>query len=54
MSLHLRRLTPLLVVALLAGRAALLHHELRAYHYADIRHAVAAIPPPAGRDRRWP
>src|SRR5262245_35942860 len=45
MSLHLRRLAPLLVLALLAGAALLLHHELRAYHYDDVRRALEATAP---------
>lgn len=44
MQVYLRRLTPLLVVALLAGAALLLHHELRAYHYDDVRNALRAMP----------
>lgn len=39
-----RRLTPLFVVALLVGAGFLLHQELRAYHYDDIRRSLAAIP----------
>ncbi len=41
----LHRLAPVLVFALLAGAAALLQHELRAYHYADVRRALLAMPP---------
>jgi phosphatidylglycerol lysyltransferase len=37
-------MTPLLVAALLAGAVWLLHRELRAYHYSDIRRSLAAIP----------
>ncbi|MEO8600937.1 MAG: YbhN family protein [bacterium] len=40
---HLRRFTPLLVMALLAAAALLLHHELRNYHYAEVRRALLAI-----------
>jgi phosphatidylglycerol lysyltransferase len=39
----LRRLTPLLILALLAGAVALLHHELSAYRYADVRRAIRAL-----------
>ena len=47
----LRRLTPLLILALLAGAVALLHHELSAYHYEDVRRAIHALRAPADRDR---
>lgn len=40
----LRRLTPLLILALLAGAVALLHHVLGAYHYEDVRRALRALP----------
>jgi uncharacterized membrane protein YbhN (UPF0104 family) len=40
----LRRLTPLLILALLVGAIALLHHQLRAYHYEDVRRALRALP----------
>ena len=39
----LRRLTPLLILALLAGAVALLHRELSAYHYEDVRRAIRAL-----------
>ncbi|MFN8640846.1 MAG: lysylphosphatidylglycerol synthase domain-containing protein [Candidatus Binatia bacterium] len=39
----LRRLTPLLVLVLLAAAAFLLHRELSAYHYEDVRRAVRAL-----------
>ena len=39
----LRRLTPLLILALLAGALALLHRELSAYHYEDVRRAIRAL-----------
>jgi Na+-driven multidrug efflux pump len=39
----LRRLTPLLILALLAGAAWLLHRELGAYHYEDVRRAARAL-----------
>jgi phosphatidylglycerol lysyltransferase len=39
----LRRLAPFLAVGMLVGATALLHHELRAYHYEDVRRAVARI-----------
>ena len=39
----LRRLTPLLVLALLGAAALLLHRELSAYHYEDLRRAVRAL-----------
>jgi len=38
------RASPLLVAALLGGAVWLLQHELRAYHYRDIRASLAAIP----------
>jgi len=43
----LRRLTPLFILALLIGAAALLHRELSAYHYEDVRRAVRALRGPA-------
>lgn len=43
----LRRLTPLLILALLAGAAWLLHRELSAYHYEDVRRAVRSLSGPA-------
>ena len=39
----LRRLTPLLILALLAGAVALLHRELSAYRYEDVRRAIRAL-----------
>ena len=39
----LRRLTPLLILALLAGALALLQRELSAYHYEDVRRAVRML-----------
>ena len=39
----LRRLTPLLILALLGGAVALLHHQLGAYHYEDVRRALRAL-----------
>jgi phosphatidylglycerol lysyltransferase len=41
----IRRLVPLLALAPLAGAAFVLHRELRAYGYEDVRHAVHAIGP---------
>lgn len=40
----LRRLSPLLVLALLAAAAFLLHRELSAYRYEDLRRAMRALP----------
>ncbi|MBX3026532.1 bifunctional lysylphosphatidylglycerol flippase/synthetase MprF [bacterium] len=40
---RLRRLTPLLVLALFAGAIWLLHRELAAYHYEDVRRALRAL-----------
>jgi phosphatidylglycerol lysyltransferase len=42
-SAWLRRLTPLLILALLAAAALLLHRELSAYHYEDVRRAMRAL-----------
>lgn len=39
----LRRLTPLLILALLAGAIWLLHRELAAYRYEDVRRALRAL-----------
>ena len=33
----LHRFAPLLLLALLAGAALLLHHELQAYHYVSLQ-----------------
>jgi uncharacterized membrane protein YbhN (UPF0104 family) len=43
----LHRAWPLLAVAAFAGAVAILHRELAAYSYADIRHSLGAIPPRA-------
>jgi uncharacterized membrane protein YbhN (UPF0104 family) len=40
----LHSLGPAIVLVLLAGAFWILHHELRHYHYADIKQALAAIP----------
>lgn len=40
---RLRRLSPVLVLALLAGAGWLLHHELSAYRYEDVRRAVQGL-----------
>jgi uncharacterized membrane protein YbhN (UPF0104 family) len=40
----LHSLGPAIALALLAGAFWILHHELRHYHYADLRQALAAIP----------
>jgi uncharacterized membrane protein YbhN (UPF0104 family) len=41
----LHRAAPLLLAALLGGAVWLLHRELSAYHYSDIRRALEAISP---------
>jgi phosphatidylglycerol lysyltransferase len=38
------RIGPILVVGIFVGAAWLLYHELRQYHYRDIRQAIGAIP----------
>ena len=40
----LRRVGPVLVATLLGAAIWLLEHELRAYHYREIRHSLVAIP----------
>jgi phosphatidylglycerol lysyltransferase len=41
---NLDRLTPIVAVGLFAGAVAVLHHELVAYSYHDLTHAVHAVP----------
>jgi phosphatidylglycerol lysyltransferase len=41
----LHRAAPVFLAALLGGAVWLLHRELRAYHYSDIRRALGAISP---------
>lgn len=43
----LRRFWPFLAVAIFAGALAVLHRELAAYRFADIRHSLRAVSPGA-------
>ena len=43
----LRRFWPFLAVAIFAGALAVLHRELAAYRFADIRHSLRAVSPDA-------